>query len=307
MSDSIATPAPHNRAMLYLLIALLPAAGVGVYFFGVRALVVILVTVVSSVVFEAGYQFFTKKPVTINDLSAVITGLLLALTLPPNVPLWIPVVGAFVAIIIVKQIFGGLGKNFLNPALAARGFLTVSYGASIADGFTYPLSGFWATDTMASATPLARINTAEIPPVMDDYISALFGNIPGAIGETAAIVLVLGGLFLVITKTIPWQVPVSFIGTVFVLTYFMGEYADYQLLLGGLLLGSIFMATDPSSTPATWIGKLIFGIGCGVMTALIRLIGGYPEGVVFAILLMNLFTPLIDRFIKPRPKVKEAN
>ncbi|MCL2855503.1 MAG: RnfABCDGE type electron transport complex subunit D [Defluviitaleaceae bacterium] len=295
MAENVANPSRPTQAMVFVLIALLPAAGLGVYFFGLQALLIILVTVTSCVAFEAIYQKFAKKPITITDLSAVTTGLLMAMVMPPAIPLWMPVVGAFVAIIIVKQLFGGLGKNFLNPALAGWGFLAVSYSSAMLESYTYPLAGWLNSGELASATPLYRLNTMGVPPVIEDYIVALFGNVPGAIGTTATIALVLGGLFLLVTKTISWHIPVSFIATVFGLTFIMGEYASYQLIIGGLMLGAIFMATDPATSPKAWYGKLIFGVGCGVLVALIRLFGGYAEGMAFAILLMNLAVPLIDR------------
>ncbi|MDR2166651.1 MAG: RnfABCDGE type electron transport complex subunit D [Clostridiales bacterium] len=309
MSNHVDTPVLANpefaktrRNMSYVLIALAPTTLVGVYFFGISALLVVLVSVLSSVAFEWIYQKLAKKPITINDLSATVTGLLMGLTLPPSIPLWMPVVGSFVAIIIVKQLFGGLGKNFLNPALVGRGFLAISYAAPMSTGFRYPLTGWLNVDTVSAATPLLRVNANGVAPVSNDYIMALFGNIPGSIGETAAIALLIGGLFLLITKTISWHIPVAFIGTTFLMTHLLGEHALYQILLGGLLLGAFFMATDPSSSPISPLGKILFGVGAGVLVVFIRLFGGYPEGVAFAILLMNLVVPLIDRFIKPRAR-----
>jgi electron transport complex protein RnfD len=307
MSDIHTLPSPHSRTrdkveriMLYVIIALTPSTVLGVYFFGLRALLIILISIASALIFEAVYQLINKKPVTIFDLSAVLTGLLLALTLPPAIPLWMPIIGSFVAIVLVKQLFGGLGQNFLNPALAGRGFLAVAFAAPMAGGFIRPLSGFFEVDATAAPTPITTFVHAGLSPTTDDYIMALFGNVAGSIGETATIALIIGGLFLLVTKIISWHIPVSFIATVYILTFLLGEYALYQLLIGALFLGAFFMATDYATSPMSPLGKIIFGIGCGVFTVLIRLYGGYPEGVAFAILLMNLTVPLIDRYIRPR-------
>jgi electron transport complex protein RnfD len=292
--------------MVKVLIALAPAAILGVYFFGLPALLVILVSVASAGLFEAGYQLLMRKPVTIDDGSAAVTGLLLAMILPPGIPLWLPIVGTFTAIVVVKQVFGGLGKNFLNPALVARSVLTISFAGYLAAGFVMPLSGWVTPDAITSPTPLSALNDLGQTPVAFDYVAALFGNISGTIGETSAIALILGGLFLLVTKTITWHIPVSFIATTFIMTILINpngmadSHATYQLLLGGLMLGAFFMATDYPTSPMTAIGKLIFGVGCGVLTVLIRLYSGFPEGVAYAILIMNLTVPLIDRFIRPR-------
>jgi electron transport complex protein RnfD len=313
MERPIVTYTPHihttdsvNKTMRNVLIALAPAALLGVYFFGLPALLIILVSVVSAVVFEAGYQKLTGKEVTIKDGSAVITGLLLAMTLPPGTPLWLPVIGTFIGIVVVKQVFGGLGQNFLNPALVARSVLAISFAGHMDAGFLIPLSGFVTPDVITSPTPLALLNSTGTTPVPLDYLAALFGSISGTIGETSAILLLVGGLFLLITKTITWHIPVSFIGTAFVMTVLIhpsgmgNSHAAYQLLLGGLILGAFFMATDYPTSPMTSLGKVIFGIGCGVLTVVIRLHSGFPEGVAYAILIMNLTVPLIDRFIRPR-------
>ena len=313
MQRPVVTYTPHihttdrvDKTMRNVLIALAPAAILGVYFFGLPALLVILVSVISAVLFEAGYQLLTRKSLTIGDGSAAVTGLLLAMILPPAVPLWLPIVGTFVAIVVVKQVFGGLGQNFLNPALAARSILTISFAGYMAAGFFMPLSGWIAPDAITSPTPLALLNTVGATPVAMDYVAALFGSISGTIGETSAIALLLGGLFLLITKTISWHIPVSFIATTFALTALihpngmMDSFAAYQLLLGGLMLGAFFMATDYPTSPMTSMGKLIFGIGCGALTVVIRLFSGFPEGVAYAILIMNLTVPLIDRFVRPR-------
>ena len=313
MPPYVVTPTPHiyttdrvNRTMQYVILALTPAAVLGVYYFGLQALSVIVVSIVSSVAFEAAYQKLANKPITVSDCSAVVTGLLLALTLPPAVPLWMPVLGAFAAIVIVKQLFGGLGFNILNPALAGRALLTISYTGPLTSDFTEPLSGWNTPEIITSATPLVLLNDSGLSPDTYDYIAALLGNTSGSIGETSAVALLLGGLLLLATKTITWHIPVSFIATVYVLTALThpsgmdNSYALYQLLLGGLILGAFFMATDYPTSPISSMGKLVFGVGCGVMTSVIRLYGGFPEGVAYAILFMNLTVPLIDRFIRPR-------
>ena len=313
MERPVVTTTPHihtknriDKIMRNVLIALAPAAVLGVYFFGLPALLVILVSIISAVCFEAGYQLLTRKPVTITDGSAAVTGLLLAMTLPPGVPLWLPVVGTFIAIVVVKQVFGGLGKNFLNPALVGRSVLAISFAGQIEAGYVSPLSGWITPDAMTSPTPLAVVNALGQPPGTDDFLAALFGSISGAIGETSVVLLLLGGMFLLVTKTITWHIPVSFILTTFIMTLFIhpsgigNSHAMYQLLLGGLMLGAFFMATDYPTSPMTSRGKLIFGLGCGALTVLIRLYSGFPEGVAYAILIMNLTVPIIDRFVRPR-------
>ncbi|MCL2015968.1 MAG: RnfABCDGE type electron transport complex subunit D [Defluviitaleaceae bacterium] len=316
MEKLVITPTPHihdnitiEKIMLLVLIALAPATIMGVVMFGLRALLVILVTVGSSVGFEWLYQKFTKQEITIKDYSAAVTGLLLAFNLPPTVPLWLPVVGSFVAIVVAKQLFGGLGQNFINPALAGRAFLMAAYMPHMAGGFVEPLTGFFDFDVIAMATPLAPDGTW-------DFLSLLIGNHGGTIGETSAILLILGGLFLVYKRIITWHIPATFIATVAVLTFFLEpgwtlETPAFHVLAGGLMLGAFFMATDYSSSPVSPLGKIIMGIGCGFITVLIRLYGGYPEGVSYAILLMNCCVPLIDKFTKPKifgakPKEKKA-
>ena len=291
------SPTPHIRApitisqiMLMVLLALAPSGIMGIYFFGLRSLLIIIITMASCMAFEALYQKLTKQQISVTDLSAALTGLLLAFNLPPTLPLWMPIVGSFVAIVIAKQLFGGLGQNFINPALAGRAFLTAAYMPQMLY-FVHPV------DTIAGPTPLA---------VGSESLAVLFIGIHGGtIGETSAIALILGGLFLIWKKVITWHVPFTFIGSVFLLTWLLGGgwdyfYPTYQILSGGLMLGAFFMATDYSTSPITTMGKIIMGLGCGFLTVLIRLYGGYPEGVTFAILLMNLCVPLIDKFTKPR-------
>jgi len=309
----VVTATPHirtsnsiERTMLFVILALTPATLLGVVFFGLRALLLLTVSVVSAVVFEGLYQKLTRKPLTITDGSAVVTGLLLALTLPPGLPVWMPVMGTFVAIIIVKQLFGGLGQNFLNPALAGRAALTAAFAGHMTIGFTEPLRNWLNMDVIASPTPLNLLAYQDFLPGAPDFLAALIGNVGGSIGETSAAALLVGGLFLLFSKVITWHIPVSFISAVFILTAILnpGGLANgvvpYHLLIGGLMLGAFFMATDYPTSPVTAVGKIIFGIGCGVLTVVIRFFGGYPEGVAYSILLMNLAVPLIDRYTRPR-------
>lgn len=312
----IVSSSPHVRSketvngiMLDVVIALMPALIFGAFYFGYRALMVTAVTVLSCVVAEYLWQKMCNKPVTVNDWSAVVTGILLAFNLPVTVPMWMPVVGGFFAIIIVKQLFGGLGQNFMNPALAARAFLLASWPVSMTK-WIEPFSKmplFGKVDIVSAATPLGMIKGAEAVAGQDlpSYIDLLTGNIGGCIGETSVIALVLGGLYLLFKRVINWRIPVTFIATVAVLTFVFGQDgfftgdALYHVLSGGLMLGAFFMATDYASSPVTPKGQIIMGVGCGLITSVIRLYGGYPEGVSYSILLMNVATPLIDRYTMP--------
>jgi electron transport complex protein RnfD len=303
------TTTPHIRSsnsiektMCLVLLALSPAAVSGIVFFGVRALLIILISVCSAVAFEAAYQKLTRRPLTVTDGSAVITGLLLAMILPPALPLWMPIVGAFAAIVLVKQLFGGLGHNFINPALAGRAVLMAAYALPMTVGF-FPPRG--QPDAVASPTPLMLLEGGSFYPAASDFFASLIGNIGGSIGETNALALLAGGIFLLAAKVITWHIPVSFIASAGIMAVFSpdgfsGVIAGYHLLAGGLLLGAFFMATDYPTSPVTPVGKIIFGTGCGVITMVIRMYGGYPEGVGYAILLMNLTVPLIDRYVRPR-------
>lgn len=303
----VVSSTPHIRSndsidkiMKDVLIALTPASLAGIYFFGLKALLIIVLSIASAVFFEAIYQKLTKQTITITDLSAAVTGLLLAMNLPASSPFWIPIVGSFFAIIVAKQLFGGLGQNFINPALAARAFLLASYPTQMTD-YTYP-TGILNNlnqniDAVSYATPLSALS--EGTPsfgIMDAFI----GNIGGCIGETCAIALIIGGLYLMYRKVISWRIPVTYIGTVFILTWLFGRMPVYEIFIGGLMLGAFFMATDYSSSPVTPIGQLIMGVGCGLLTSIIRVYGGYPEGVSYSILLMNLAVPLIDKYTKPK-------
>ena len=272
-----------------VIIALLPATVAGVAIFGLRALLVIAVCLASCIGFEALFNVITKKEQTIGDYSAAITGLLLALNLPANIPLWQCVVGSVFAIIVVKCLFGGLGFNVVNPAITARVFMLVSF-ASVGTA-AFPT----IVDTVAGATPLSQMAAGETV----DLKTLLLGTHGGSIGETCAVALVLGFLYLLVREVITWHIPVIYIGSVFALSFLVEGDAMKALSLtlsGGLLIGAIFMATDYVTSPSTGWGKVIFALGCGLLTFLIRYYGTYPEGVSFAILIMNILTPYIDKF-----------
>ena len=297
---------PHVRAkestrriMIDVIIALLPATACGVYFFGIDALWIILVCVASAIGTEAVLQKLMRRKVTALDGSAALTGLLLALNLPVMAPhmLWLPFVGAAFAIAIVKQAFGGIGSNFLNPALAARALLMVSWPTAMTT-WTMPV------DAVSAATPLAALKYGG--DALSPYLDMAVGNVGGTIGETSAIALIIGGLYLLIRRVIDWRIPGVFIATVALFTFIAGPEglftgdALYHMLGGGLMLGAIYMATDYSSAPMSNTGKIIFEFGCGVLTSVIRLWGGFPEGVSYSILLMNLVVPLLDKAFKPK-------
>ncbi len=303
MSNFVVSATPHVRSkdsiqgiMRDVIIALLPATVMGIVYFGIKALALVAISVASAVFFEYLYQKLTKQRVTIDDLSAVVTGLLLALNMPAEAPFWMPIVGSAFAIIIAKQLFGGLGQNFINPALAARAFLLASYPTAMTT---------WTLDGVTTATPLALLKSGDlVAPTANDYMAALTGHIGGCIGETCAIALIIGGLYLLYRRVISWRIPVVYIATVVILTGLIGRNGVrvplYEVLVGGLLLGAFFMATDYASSPVTAKGQIIMGLGCGLLTTLIRIYGGYPEGVSYSILIMNLCVPLIDRFTKGR-------
>ncbi len=304
---------PHIRSndsieniMRDVCIALIPACLAGIYFFGLRALLVILISCASCMLFEYLFQKAIKRDITVSDYSALVTGILLALNLPASVPFWIPVVGSFVAIIITKQLFGGLGQNFMNPALAARAFLLTAYPKEMT-AWTKPLQSFGlGFDAVSTATPLSILKETPVALTSNDYLNAFLGNIGGCIGETCALALLIGAAYLLYRGIINLYAPISFILTFYVLMFIMGRFGMftgvplYELLVGGLILGAFFMATDYSSSPISLKGQIIFGIGCGLLTALIRTFSGYPEGVSFAILIMNLTVPLIDKYVRPR-------
>lgn len=277
-----------------VVLALLPAAMAGTVIFGLRSLAVIAACCIGSVGFEYLFNLFCKKKQTVGDFSALVTGLLLAMNLPSHTPIWQCLIGSFFAIIIVKALFGGLGCNPVNPAITARVFMLVSFGTMAAPAFPK------IVDTASAATPLAMMAEGQTTPIRD----LLLGLHGGAIGETCAIALLLGFLYLLVRRIITWHIPVAYVGSVYLLSYFFGGHdamnAFAMILSGGLLLGAIFMATDYVTSPTTALGKLLFGLGAGVLTFLIRQYSVYPEGVSFAILLMNILTPYIDTATKHR-------
>lgn len=330
------TPAPHiyhndsvPKIMWIVFISLLPAGAWGVYYFGLPALKVIITCIVTSLLTELFFNYIRKSSITIGDGSAAVTGILLAYTLPPYVPIYIPITASIFAIGVVKHLFGGLGYNVLNPALCGRVFVMFAWIAPmteskaflpiIEDSFFYQNSKE-ALNAISSATPLQLMKgfvsgaNPQLPPDADLFI----GKVGGSIGEISALFLLIGALWLFKRRFITWQVPFSFIGSVALLTFFFAlakgitivpeygtiknalVYAYLHILSGGLILGAFYMATDMVTTPLTKKGQFIIGLGCGILTVVIRLFGGYPEGVMFAILLMQLVVPLIDRMSKPK-------
>lgn len=314
MNTLTVTSSPHAKGkatitsiMLDVIIALIPASLAGVYYFGFRALAVILTSVAASVLAEYVYEKVTKRYISVKDLSAVVTGLLLALNLPVTIPLWMVVIGAAFAIVIVKQLYGGLGKNFMNPALAARCFMMISWAKAMSN-YVVPFAGY-GVDAVSSATPLAILkgmSEGELPTLLQAFL----GQKAGCIGETSGLMLILGFLYLVIKHVADFNIPISYIGSFAILTFLFGKnvtgfsrlyFTGMSLITGGILLGSLFMANDYVTSPTTKLGRIIFGIGCGGITFVIRRFGAYPEGVSFAILIMNLVAPLIERFTVKKP------
>lgn len=297
LDNLIVSSSPHLRSnetvqktMLDVIIALVPAMIASVYFFGIRSAVVIATSVIFAVLSEWAFEKFMHRPVTISDLSAVVTGILLAFNVPANIPLYMIAFGAIFAIVIAKQIYGGLGQNFVNPALAARAVMMVSWTKEMANNFIMP-----GADAVATSTPL---QTGKMLSVMDMFI----GKMPGCLGEVSAAALILGGIYLIARKVISWRIPVIYIATTAILLIVFGK-ADVvvpQLFAGGLMLGAFFMATDYTTSPISAKGQIIFAFGCGLMTVLIRVYGGYPEGVSYSILLMNICAPMIERFTQPK-------
>lgn len=286
-----------RRIMQEVCLALAPAGIAGIILFGSQAAVLIAASVISAVLAEYFYQKLTHQKVTVGDWSAVVTGLLLAYNLPANAPVWLAVVGAVIAIVLVKQIFGGIGSNFMNPALAARAILFVSWATQMT---TYPATRFML-DGVSTATPLNSLGTGSVAGV--NLMDLFLGNIPGVLGETCKLALLLGGVYLILRRIVDWKIPVIFIATVFVCYLIKdgAEMALYQILSGGLFLGAFFMATDYATSPVTNPGRVIMGIGCGIFLFVIRAYASYPEGCSFAILLMNVATPLIDKYTMPKP------
>lgn len=301
----IASSSPHIRSdenvtkvMLDVIVALIPALIFSVYLFGFDALKLTIFSIISAVVTEAICQKIMNRPVSIGDLSAVVTGILLAFNLPASAPWWIPVIGSAFAIAIGKQAFGGLGNNFINPALVGRAMLLACW-PTLMTGWVAPTG----VDAIATATPLAMMKGAEISTVSTSLVDVFIGRIPGCLGETSALLLILGGLYLIYKKVISWRIPVAYIGTVAVIALVTeGSVLGmaYHLFAGGLMLGAFFMATDYASCSVTPKGKIIYGIGAGILTMLFRELGANPEGVSYAILLMNVCAPLIDKFTSPK-------
>ena len=316
MANFVVSGTPHVRSkesiqsiMRDVIIALVPATAAGIYYFGLRALILIVAAIISAVFFEWLYEKITKKPVTINDLSAVVTGLLLAMNLPASAPVWVAIVGSAFAIIFAKQLFGGLGQNFINPALAGRAFLLASYPTEMT---TWVVPNGLAADAATSATPLAQLKNGTLDASLGQLV---LGQVGGTIGETCAIALIIGGIYLLYKHVISWKIPVIYIATVFILFAVIGRHGMrmplQEIFAGGVMLGGIFMATDYASSPVTPKGQVIFAVGAGLLTYLIRTFGGYPEGVSYSILIMNCCVPLIERFTEPTifgalPKTKEA-
>ncbi|MDR3013350.1 MAG: RnfABCDGE type electron transport complex subunit D [Chitinispirillales bacterium] len=324
---------PHVRSslsvkmiMLVVIIAMVPSLVTSIVFFGINAALVTAVCIVAAVGAEYGANLLLKRGQTIGDLSAIVTGMLVAFNLPPSIPLWIAAIGSVFAIVVAKMVFGGLGCNFINPALAGRAFLMASYPAQMTS-FSTPnfgsISGLTdaasssAVDAISSATPLTAIQNAfaDGSYVASDFATALknlfYGSVGGCVGETSALALLIGGVFLIAIKAVDIRIPAAFILTTFALfwltngtgTYFTVDSIitpTFHILAGGLFLGAFFMATDPVTSPITPRGRLIFGVGCGALTFVIRKYGGYPEGVSYAILLMNLVAPLIERYTRPK-------
>ena len=303
----LAGSSPHIRRgvttqgiMRDVIIALLPAALCSVIFFKVQAAMLILVTVVSCVAAEYAWCRLTKKENTLTDLSAVVTGLLLAFNLPPALPPWIAAIGGVFAIIIVKQLFGGLGHNFVNPALAARAFMVASWPVQMT---SWQEPGW---DAVSTATPLAVMKSGEAAGQLPELWDMFLGNTGGCIGETSVLALLIGAVYLLVKRVISPELPLVFIGTVGFMTWmlggseglFTGDFV-YHIFAGGLILGAFFMATDYTTSPVTFRGRIVMGIGCGLLTSIIRLYGGYPEGVSYSILLMNIVVPIIDRYMIP--------
>ena len=316
MANFVVSGTPHVRSkesiqsiMRDVIIALVPATAAGIYYFGMNALVLVIAAIVSAVAFEALCQKVMKKPVTVSDLSAVVTGLLLAMNLPAAAPVWVAIVGSAFAIIFGKQLFGGLGQNFINPALAGRAFLLASYPTEMTT-WSVP-NGLEVADAATYATPLAQLKAGYLDASLGEL---MLGQCGGTIGETCAIALIIGGVYLLYKHVISWKIPVIYIATVAILFAVIGRQGVrmplQEIMAGGVMLGGIFMATDYASSPVTPKGQIIFAVGAGLITYLIRTFGGYPEGVSYSILIMNCAVPLIERFTEPTifgalPKAKK--
>lgn len=313
---------PHVRSrettagiMFDVIIALIPALVMSVVYFGTRALVLTAVTVGTAVLAEYLSRKAMKRENTISDLSAVVTGLLIALNLPATCPLWVAAIGSIIAVVVVKQMFGGIGQNFVNPAITARIILMVSFPTAMAK-WVVPFSNSWSADAVTSATPMAQLAAVKggdmsMASELPSLVKMLIGNHGGSMGEVCSLALIAGGLYLMLRKVISPVIPFTFIGTVAVCTLIAGHgnfvYVAYQLLGGGLLLGAFFMATDYTTSPINFKGKIIFAVGCGLITSVIRIFGSLPEGVSFSIILMNILVPHIEHLTTAKPfgEVKE--
>lgn len=317
----IVSASPHikikdnsQKIMFIVNISLLPAVIASVYLYGLNSLILICLSVFTCVITEIFSQKILGKKITVSDGSAILTGILLAFNVPPTLPWWMIIIGAFASIFLVKQLFGGLGYNIFNPALAARAILLASFPVQMTN-WTKPVFSFFklytanqaaaGPDAFTSASPLGIVKL-HLDQKLPTYLDLLFGKVPGSLGETCKIALIIGGLILIIFKIIDFRIPVIYIGSVFLLTMFFNLFLPikrdpvFEILSGGLILGAFFMATDMVTAPTTGNGKIIFALGCGLITALIRNFGGFPEGVCYSILFMNCLTPLIDKYIKPK-------
>ncbi len=317
MTDKLTvSPSPHVRSnetttgiMFDVILALVPALIMSVVYFGLRALVLVAVCVASCVLSEYIARKVMKRDNTIGDLSAIVTGIILAFNLPATIPFWMAAIGAVIAIIVVKQMFGGIGQNFVNPAMTARIILMVSFPTAMAQ-WVEPFTNTWNVDAVTTATPmaiLANVKDGDLSAVKETLPSLaemLLGHHGGSMGEVCSIALICGGIYLLLRKVISPAIPLSFIGTVAVIMLFAGDFnlqfVAYQLLGGGLMLGAFFMATDYATSPINRKGRIIYGIGCGVITSIIRIYGALPEGVSFSIILMNILVPHIEHLTIPK-------
>lgn len=295
----VRTDMDTRRIMLNVMLALLPTLVAAAYEFGFKPVLMVAVSMASAVFYEWGYRRLAGKEPSIFDFSACLTGMLVAITLPTSAPWWLPLVGNFFAIVIVKQLYGGLGKNFVNPALASRAFLIASYAGIMT---TFAPARAMGVDALSMATPMSYLYSGQPMSAYYSYSNMFFGIMPGCFGEACKAALLCGGVYLMIRKIISWRIPVSFIGTVAVLTLLFGHegydrvsWMIYNLLSGGLFVAAFFMATDYATSPVTLPGQLLFGVGCGAITVLIRYFGSYPEGVTYAILIMNICVWAIDK------------
>ena len=312
MNQMISAVSPHfhrprttRSIMLDVIIALVPAMIASVLIFGFRSLLVIADCVAVCMLSEWGFEKLCKKENTIGDLSAVVTGIILALNLPVTIPLWQAALGSVIAIVVVKQLFGGIGQNFANPAATARIILLTAFSGTMTS-WAVPQPFNFMPDATTGATPLSLIAKGETGS-LPSYLDMFLGNTGGCLGETCALALILGGVYLLIRGVISWHTPVAFIGTVALMSLVCGQDVLAQVLSGGLMIGAFFMATDYSSTPATKWGKIIFGVGCGLITILIRFWGNFPEGVSFSLLIMNILTPYIEKLTRSKPLVGEVD